>query len=75
MGNNQVSVSCFQPTMLESNMSEIKSLIEKLDVEGASKIMEGKSVEELSNLLLSYAYDESEGGHSTVYADGRTNLP
>ena len=56
-------------------MSEIKSLTEKLDVEGASKIMEGKSVEELSNLLLSYAYDESEGGHSTVYADGRTNLP
>ena len=45
----------------ELKFNHFRSLIEKLDVEGASKIMEGKSVEELSNLLLSYAYDESEG--------------
>lgn len=41
-------------------MSDFKSRIQNLDVEGAAKIMEGKSVEELSDMLLEYAFDEKD---------------
>ncbi len=41
-------------------MSDLKSIIQKLDIEGASEFVSGKSVEELQELLFEYAFDERD---------------
>jgi hypothetical protein len=41
-------------------MSTLKSYIQSLNVDGATRFMEAKSVEELRNLLLEYAFDEKD---------------